>query len=296
MISAAPASQAKLQYLATKIRLAIVKMVFKAKSGHVGGALGLADLYTALYFGSLEHRPFEPQWAGRDRVLVSNGHTCPVLYATLAEAGYFPKYWLNSFRQIDAPLQGHPHFFISDDDTHKPVPGVENTSGPLGQGLSQAAGLALKLKRDGKPNLVFCFLSDGEHQEGQIWEAYQFGAQYQLNNLIPIIDHNKIQISGNVAEVMSLAPLANKLRAFGWDVWEIDGHDQGLFQKVIARLRTERRKPTVILANTIPGKGVSFMEHNYIWHGKPPSQTETEKALAELTAVLDQIPYAHDPA
>lgn len=296
MFSAAPATQAKLTYHATQIRIAIVKMVHKAKSGHIGGALGLADLYTALYFGALEHRPYQPQWDGRDYVLVSNGHTCPVWYATLAEAGYFPKYWLNQFRQLNAPLQGHPHFFKSTDETILPVPGVENTSGPLGQGLSQAAGLALGLKRAGKPNRVFCFLSDGEHQEGQVWEAYMFANQYKLNNLIPIIDHNNIQISGDVDDVMSVNPLAAKLRAFGWDVWEIDGHDMMTFQSILAHLSTEARKPTAIVANTIPGKGVSFMERDFNWHGKPPTQIEAEKAIAELTVVLDTIPYAHDPA
>jgi transketolase len=296
VFSAAQASQAKLAYHATQIRIAIVKMVHKAKSGHIGGALGLADLYTALYFGSLEKRPYEPRWEGRDYVLVSNGHTCPVWYATLAEAGYFPKYWLNQFRQLGAPLQGHPHFFVPEDETILPVAGVENTSGPLGQGLSQAAGLALGLKRAGKPNLVFCFMSDGEYQEGQTWEALMFAHQYKLNNLIPIIDHNNIQISGNVDDVMSVNPLAPKLRSFGWDVWEIDGHDMITFQNIVARLRTEARKPTVILANTIAGKDVSFMENNFIWHGKPPSSDEAEKAIKELTDRLDTIPYAHDPA
>jgi transketolase len=296
VFSAAPATHAKLAYFATQIRIAIVKMVLKAKSGHVGGALGLADLYTALYFGSLEHRPYEPRWEGRDYVLVSNGHTCPVLYATLAEAGYFPKYWLNQFRQLSAQLQGHPHFFVSEDETLQPVPGVENTSGPLGQGLSQAAGLALGLKRANKSNLVFCFMSDGEHQEGQTWEAYMFANQYKLTNLIPIIDHNDIQISGNVDKVMSVKPLAAKLRSFGWDVWEIDGHDMIAFQKIVALLREGAHKPTAILAHTIPGKGVSFMERDFAWHGKPPSQAEAERALTELTTVLNTIPYAHDPA
>ena len=293
---AAPADPAQLTYYATQIRIAIVKMVFKAKSGHIGGALGLADLYTALYLGSLEHRPYQPRWDGRDYVLVSNGHTCPVWYATLAEAGYFPKYWLNQFRQLNAPLQGHPHFFESDDETIVPVPGIENTSGPLGQGLSQAAGLALGLKHAGKSNRVFCFMSDGEHQEGQVWEAYMFAKQYALNNLIPIIDHNNIQISGDVDDVMSVNPLATKLRSFGWDVWEIDGHDMITFQNIVSRLRTEARKPTAIVANTTAGKGVSFMENNFNWHGDIPSQAEAEKAIAELTTILDTIPYAHDPA
>ena len=284
----------RLKYLATKIRMAIIKMVHQAQSGHLAGALGLADLYTALYFGALKHHPFDPNWSQRDYVLVSNGHTCPVWYATLAEAGYFPKVWLSRFRQLDSPLQGHPHFFpkIQDEtEINQPVPGVENTSGPLGQGLSQAAGLALSLKRAQKPNVVFCFLSDGEHQEGQTWEAYMLASQYHLTNLVPIIDHNNIQISGRIDQIMSVNPLPTKLRAFGWDVWQINGHDQLEFQKAIRLIKAGVRRPTAILAETISGRGISFMENKFEWHGKIPSQAEAANAITELTTQLDNLNY-----
>ncbi len=255
---AAP-SEPELARLATLTRISIIKMVAQAKSGHIGGALGLADIYTVLYQKILQVRPFQPDWNDRDYLLVSNGHTCPVWYSTLAQRGFFPKTWLSKFRQIDSPLQGHPHFFPSFTDnlgvTYHPVPGIENTSGSLGQGLSQAAGLALGLKKLNQPNKVYCVLSDAEHAEGQIWEAYMLANQYGLTNLVSIIDLNQIQISGHTDQVMSVAPLATKLKAFGWDVWEVDGHNYSELIKVFNYLRENARKPTAVLAHTIAGKG-----------------------------------------
>jgi transketolase len=283
----------ELKRLATLIRISIVKMIAQAKSGHIGGALGLADIYAVLYQKILNVRPFQPDWIDRDYVLVSNGHTCPVWYATLAQQGFFPKTWLSRLRQLDSPLQGHPHFFPAyiDDTgtTQTPVPGVENTSGSLGQGLSQAAGLALGLKKQGRANQVYCLLSDAEHEEGQTWEAYMLARQYQLTNLTPIIDFNQIQISGDTNQIMAVNPLAPKLRAFGWDVWEVDGHNYTELMRVLTHLRTPPRHPTAILAKTIAGKGVSFMENNYLWHGTPPNQDQARSAMAELTAELEAL-------
>jgi transketolase len=271
---------------AALIRIQIIKMVTHAQSGHVGGALGLADIYTALYFGVLRYRAADPTWSERDYVLVSNGHTCPVWYSTLAVAGFFPKTWLSRFRELDSPLQGHPRFNLSER-----IPGVENTSGPLGQGLSQACGLALALKRAGKTNHVFCFLSDAEHQEGQIWEAYLFAHQHQLNNLTAIIDFNQIQISGTTDQVMSLDPLPAKLASFGWLVKEVDGH---AVSELVAQLipnSTQSPGPRAIIAKTISGKGVSFMEHDFHWHGKAPNREEAVRAIAELQSTLESYDF-----
>lgn len=260
---------------ALRIRRSIITMLAHAQSGHSAGPLGMADVFAMLYFDILKHDPHQPHWPDRDRVILSNGHICPVLYATLAEAGYFSRQELFTLRQIDSRLQGHPHLGS--------VPGVENTSGPLGQGLSQACGLSLALRLDENPARVFALLSDGEQQEGQTWEAYQFAAKEQLNNLTVLIDRNNIQIDGPTEEIMPLDPLKEKIASFNWQVLSIDGHDHGAIKLACEEAAQETNKPTAIICNTIPGKGVSFMEGKYQWHGKPPSAEEAEQALAELT-------------
>lgn len=262
-----------LEEKALAIRRSIIQSLSAAQSGHSAGALGMADVYATLYFHVLNHKPKQPDWPDRDRVLLSNGHTCAALYATLAEAGYFPKDELLTFRQLNSRLQGHPH--------RGEPPGVENTSGPLGQGLSQACGLALAFQRDNLPYQVFALLSDAEQQEGQTWEAYLFAGHYQLRNLTVLIDRNNIQIEGNVHQVMDIEPFAEKLTAFNWSVVEVDGHNIPQIADAFEQTK-HHQKPSAIICHTIPGKGVSFMEHDYAWHGKPPSKEEAELALKEL--------------
>lgn len=256
-------------------------MVTTAQSGHPGGALGLADIFTALYFQVLQHDPARPDWEERDFLLLSNGHTCPVLYATLAEAKYFPVQELSTFRQLGTRLQGHPH--------KGALPGIETTSGPLGLGLSQAAGLASALRLESKPNRVYAVLSDGEQQEGQTWEAYYFAGARQLGNLTAIIDHNNIQISGHVEEVLGLEPFAEKLRAFRWQVLEVNGHDIPSFIAACQQAQRTHAQPTAIICATTPGKGVSYMENKPEWHGKPPTPEESRRALQELQAAAATI-------
>lgn len=256
------------------IRRHIIKMLAHAGSGHPAGALGMADIFAALYFHILKVDPKKPDWPERDRLILSNGHICPVLYATLAEAGYFPKEELLTLRHINSRLQGHPH--------QNSIAGVENTSGPLGQGLSLAAGLALGLKLDRRQNRVICVTSDGEHQEGQTWEAYQFARKYQLANLTNIIDRNQIQISGYTEEVMPLESLTNKIESFGWQVIEVDGHNLAQIIAATEAADLEQDCPTAIICHTTPGKGVSFMENKPEWHGKPPSEEQAKQALTEL--------------
>ena len=275
----------ELKKQATKIRQHVWQMIYVAQSGHPAGSLGVTDILTTLYFAPiLKYQVKSPHWPKRDYFLLSNGHVCPALYATLAEAGFFNKSKLNTLRQLNSPLQGHPHVGS--------LPGVENTSGPLGQGLSQAVGVALGLKTDKKPNHVFVLTSDGEHQEGQIWEAYMLAAKYALNNLTVIIDRNLIQIDGKTEEVMPLERLKLKLASFRWRVLETDGHN---FKDLIDKLQKakESQRPSVIIAHTTPGKGVSFIENDYRWHGKPPSKKEYEKGARELE-ILDFTPPTGD--
>lgn len=276
-----PANYQHLNKAAWQIRQDVLRMVYEAKGGHPGSSLGLADLLTALYVGKiLRYDPKRPDWDKRDYFFVSNGHMSPALYATLAKATYFPKSELSSFRQINSRVQGHPRFIA--DPTRK-LPGIENTSGPLGQGLSQAAGLALALRLDGKHNQVFCLMSDGEQQEGQIWEAYQFIVHHKLHQLIGIIDCNQIQISGNTQSVLHLGNLKLKLVSFGFRVLEMDAHDFHDIFTTIAKAKEGQKQPTIIIANSIAGKGVSFMEGDYRWHGKAPDQSEYNQAMNELT-------------
>lgn len=275
-----PANHPALQRAAWQIRQDILTMIYQAGSGHPGGSLGMADLFAALYLGKiLRHDPKRPEWDKRDYLLVSNGHISPVIYATLAKAGYFDHKELATFRQVNSRLQGHPHFVP---ELAERLPGIESTSGPLGQGLSQAAGLALALRLDGKKNTVFCLMSDGEQQEGQIWEAYQFIVHHRLQNLIGIIDYNQIQISGHTKDVMSSGSLKAQLMSFGWRVLEMKAHDFGSIFATIEQAKQNKQTPTVILAHSTPGKGVSFMENDYRWHGKVPNQSEYQQALKEL--------------
>jgi transketolase len=267
-------SQYDLAYRANQIRKAVIQMIYEAGSGHPAGALGMADVFTALYFSIAKHTPDNPNWIDRDRVLVSNGHICPVWYATLSATGYFPESELKTLRKINSRLQGHPHLGS--------LPGIENTGGPLGQGLSQGAGLATAWKIDQSNQRVFVVLSDGELQEGQTWEAYMYAGARKLNNLTALIDRNKIQIDGYTHQVMPLEPLKAKLEAFNWSVLSIDGND--LLQIIEACLQAQNNfdQPTAVICNTIPGKGVSFMENLPEWHGQAPDSKQTWQALKQL--------------
>lgn len=265
---------AELRRVATALRVSIVRMLAAAGSGHTAGSLGMADVFAVLYFSELHHDPYTPAHPGRDLLFLSNGHICPVLYAALAEAGYFSKEELLTLRRMGSRLQGHPH--------RGALPGVENTSGPLGQGLSVAAGYALALKRDGKPNRVYCVASDGEHDEGQAWEAALFAAKYELDNLVVIMDRNHIQISGTTNLVLPLRSLELKYKAFNWHVIRVDGNDVAALLAAFAHARGVRGMPTLILADSIPGKGVAAWENDYHWHGRAPTQEQAEAAIKEL--------------
>jgi len=278
-------TEKQLRQKANAIRQNIIKMLVKAGSGHSAGSLGMADVFTALYFNILKHDPKKPNWKDRDFLILSNGHICPALYAALAEAGYFKKEELATLRKLGSRLQGHPH---------RGLPGVENTSGPLGQGLSQAAGLAYALKMDGKKNTVYCLMSDGEHDEGQTWEAVMFAGKNKLPNLTAIMDRNNIQIDGNTEDVMPLEPLRAKYEAFNWHVLEIDGHNLEQIIDAAGEAKAIWNKPVMIIANTIPGKGVDFMEYDYTWHGKPPTPEEAERALRELRTLGGKIRSEHE--
>lgn len=264
----------RLREKAREIRRHIISMVGAAGSGHPGGSLSAADIVTALYFEVMRIDPRRADWPERDRFVLSKGHAAPVLYAALAERGYFPVESLSSLRQIGSPLQGHP-------DMRK-VPGVEMSTGSLGQGLSAANGMALAGKLDGRDYRVFVMLGDGEIQEGQVWEAAMAAAHYKLDNVIAFLDHNGLQIDGPVTEVLSPEPVADKWRAFGWDVQEIDGHDMAAILEAVSRAGEARGKPSIIVARTIKGKGCSFMENQVGWHGSAPKPEQVEQALKEL--------------
>ncbi len=269
----------KLKYLeerARNIRRAILEMLMEAGSGHTAGALGMADIFAALYFGLLRHDPKNPAWPHRDRVILSNGHICPVLYATLAEAGYIDKKELMTLRKYGSRLQGHPH--------REFLPLVETSSGPLGEGLSQALGMALAEQIDNPTSQKFfyCLMSDGELQEGSTWEAVMMAGKVKPHNLIALIDRNNIQIDGHTEEVMPLEPLADKWRAFGWHVLEIDGHSFQEIFDAVGQAKSVFNRPTVIIAHTTPVKGVLEFENKFEWHGKTPNREEGEQALKEL--------------
>ena len=279
----------KLMYLeetANRLREAVIEMLVEAGSGHSAGPLGMADIFTALYFHVLRHKPRQPSWKDRDRLVLSNGHICPIRYAAMAYAGYFPLSELRTLRKLNTRLQGHPH--------RSALPGVETTSGPLGSGLSQAIGMALAGRLDRAKHRVYCITSDGEHQEGNYWEAVMFAGKHRLSNLTVIVDRNNIQIDGRTEEVMPLEPLREKYEAFRWHVLEIDGHNMRQFVDAINEAHAIFEAPTAIIAHTIPGKGVSFMEGEYSWHGKPPNKDEARRALAELRTLKGHIRSEHE--
>jgi transketolase len=274
-----------LEEKANEIRQLIIEMLLEAGSGHSAGPLGMADIFSAFYFHILRHDPKNPDWPDRDRLILSNGHICPVRYAAMALAGYFPIEELKTLRKINTRLQGHPH--------RTALSGVETTSGPLGEGISQAIGIAYAGILDKKDYHVYCITSDGEHQEGNTWEAYMWLGKNPLPNLTIIIDRNYIQIDGITEDVMPLEPLRQKLEAFGLHVLEVDGHNIRAFVDKVREAQSEWRRTSVIIAYTIPGKGVSFMEKKYEWHGKPPNKEEAKKALDELRTLGGKIISEH---
>jgi transketolase len=256
-------------------------MLLAAGSGHSAGSLGMADIFTAFYFHILKHDPKNPAWPDRDRLILSNGHICPIRYAVMAMSGYFPVEELQTLRKLGSRLQGHPH--------RTALAGLETTSGPLGEGLSQGIGIALAAKLDKKDYYVYVLTSDGEHEEGNIWEAAMFAGKNKLNKLIQVIDRNNIQIDGVTEDIMPLEPLKAKYEAFNWNAVEIDGNNIRTFIEAVEQAKTVTDKPTVIIADTIPGKGVSFMEKDFAWHGKAPNQEEAQKALDELRTLQGRI-------
>lgn len=282
---------ARLRKIAFDLRQDILAMIYQAQSGHPGGSLGMIDLILTLYAsGILRHDSKRPSWEKRDYFLLSNGHICPALYAVLAQQKYFAREELETFRQINSRLEGHPHFLMDGSTIDKgTVEGVEITAGSLGHGSSQAAGLAYGLQIDNKKNHVFCLLSDGEQQEGQTWEAYMFAAHHQLKNLTYIIDYNHIQISGKTQEVMSLGSLKLKLIAFGLHVLEMDAHDFSDIQKKLQKAKDSTQQAVAIIAHSTAGKGVSFMENDYRWHGQAPNKKEFESAMQELRIKKQQL-------
>lgn len=286
----------ELQFKANDIRQDIIAMLTEAGSGHSAGPLDLADIFTALYFSVMKHDPEHPTWTGRDRLVLSCGHTCPVLYATMAEAGYFPKEELKTLRKFGSRLQGHPHNLA--------LPGIETTSGPLAQGASQAVGMALAFRMDHLKNRVYLVISDGEQQEGQIWEAVMLAGKEKLHNLTAIIDRNNIQIDGFTENVMPLEGLRAKYEAFNWHVLEVDGHNITEIINAYREAEAIFEKPTVIIAHTIPGKGVDYMEGKFEWHGNPPGiadvagappkNEQANEALKELRTLRGLIKSEHE--
>ena len=278
----------ELEHKSNEIRRDIIKMLEEAGSGHSAGPLGLAEIVTTLYFDVMKVRPDQPNWLDRDYFFLSNGHTVPVQYAVMAERGYFDKQELMTLRKLGSRLQGHPE--------RTKLPGLENTSGPLGSGLSQAAGVAYTLQYiDHKPSqFVYVVTGDGELNEGNIWEAAMFAGKYKLSQLIVFIDRNNIQIDGNTENVMPLEDLAGKWKSFGWHVQEIDGHNVESIQDAASMARAITEKPSVIIAHTIPGKGVDFMEYDYHWHGAPPNHEQAKTALRKLRTLDGKITGEHE--
>ena len=260
--------------LAARIRSRVVRMAYISRASHVGTSLSTVDLLAALYSGVLNIDPSQPEWPDRDRFILSKGHGCAALYASLAEAGFFPIEWLDTFYQNGSPLVGHV--------THSGVPGVEASTGSLGHGLSIACGMALADSRKGSSSRVLALLSDGECDEGSVWEAALFAGHHGLDKLIAIVDYNKIQSLDRVEAVLDLSPLADKWRAFRWSVAEIDGHDMDEIQSTLSRIPLEKGKPTCVIAHTIKGKGVSFMENTVLWHYRSPDDDEYRRAMTEL--------------
>lgn len=285
----------QLELKANDIRQSIIKELVAAGSGHSAGPLDMADVFAALYFEIMMHRPNKPEWEGRDRLVLSCGHIAPVLYASLAHAGYFPISELQTLRQLGTRLHGHPHNLAA--------PGIETSSGPLGQGLSQAIGMALAARLNKERHRIYCIMSDGEQQEGQTWEAVLFAGKYRTSNITAIIDRNNIQIDGPTEQVMPLEPLKDKYEAFNWHVIEIDGHNIRQIIDACEEAKAIVEKPTVIIAHTIAGKGVDYMEYDFRWHGNPPGKGPTDKvpakqqakeALHELRTLRGKIRSEHE--
>jgi len=276
-----PERVTELKLHANDVRQGIIRALVSAGSGHSAGPLDMSDVFTALYFHILRHDPKHPEWPDRDRLLLSCGHIAPVRYSAMAYAGYFPVEELLTLRKFGTRLQGHPE--------RVSLPAVETTSGPLGEGLAQGVGMALGAKLDGKTWRVYVVTSDAEHQCGLHWEAVLTAAKFKLDNLINVIDRNFIQIDGSTEDVMPLESLAQKYRSFNWEVFECDGNDIAAFIDTVERAQQVKDKPSVIIANTIPGKGVSYMEGDYTWHGKPPNREQAERALRELGDERERI-------
>lgn len=264
----------ELEEIARKIRVDIIKMTNAAGSGHPGGSLSSAEIFTVLYFNVMNHKPEDPKWEDRDRFVLSKGHTCPGLYSAMARSGYFPVEELMTLRKISTRLQGHP--------SRTNLPGIEASTGSLGQGLSISIGIALGLKMDKKTSRVYCLMGDGEQDEGQVWEAVMSASHYNLDNLCAIVDRNMLQIDGCTADVMNIEPLDEKYKSFGWHVIVVKGHDVEALLKAFDEAKKIKGKPTVIIADTIKGKGVSFMENVADWHGQAPNNEQTKIALKDL--------------
>ena len=279
----------ELQIKANDIRESIIDMLVHAGSGHTAGPLGMVDIFTYLYFHFLNHDPKNPMWAERDRVVLSNGHICPVLYATMAHSGYFPVEELNTLRKFGTRLQGHPH--------REYLPMLENSSGPLGAGLSQAVGMAIASRMDNgisSDKYIYCLMSDGEHNEGNTWEAIMLAGREKLRNLIAVVDRNNIQIDGFTEDVMPLEPLTDKWRAFNWHVIEVGGHNFRDLNTAFEEAKDIFEKPVVIIAHTIPGKGVKAFERDFHWHGVPPNKEQAMVALEELRTLGYAIKSEHE--
>ncbi|MFQ5661777.1 MAG: transketolase [Candidatus Paceibacteria bacterium] len=275
----------ELEVKANEVRQSIIKMLTEAGSGHTAGPLGMADIFTAFYFHILNHDPKNPDLEERDKLILSNGHIVPVQYATMAHAGYFPLKETLTLRKFGTRLQGHPE--------REKLPGIENTSGPLGSGLSQAAGIAYGARMDGKKFRTYCLMSDGEQDAGNTWEGAMFAGKNKLSNLTGIIDRNNIQINGMTEDVMPLEPLREKYEAFGWHVIDIDGHNMEEIVDAVDKAKAIYEKPTLIIAHTIPGKGIKDIEFDYLWHGKPPKPEEAKKFLNELRTLGGKIESEH---
>lgn len=285
----------ELEKKAVEIRESIIEMLLEAGSGHSAGPLGMADIFTLLYFHILKHDPKKPDWPERDRLILSNGHICPVLYAAMAHSGYFPIEELKTLRKFGSRLQGHPH--------REWLPGIETSSGPLGSGLSQALGMALAMRMSinngegsvaDKPSWIYCILGDGELDAGQNWEAIMMAGKEKLHNLIAIVDRNNIQIDGFTEDIMPLESLRGKFESFGWHVLEVDGHNFEDVNNAIGQAKAIFEKPTMIIARTIPGKGVDFMEREFSWHGIPPNKEQAEEALHQLRTLAGKIKGEHE--
>lgn len=276
----------KLENIACQIRQDIIEMLLEAKSGHSAGPLGMADVFTALYFHILKHDPKNPDWEERDRLILSNGHICPVLYAALARAGYFPVSELKTLRKLGSRLQGHPH--------RGSLPGIENSSGPVAHGAGIAVGMAIAAKMDKKKYCIYCLVGDGEQDEGMTWEAAALAGKWELDNLTFIMDRNNIQIDGYTEDVMPKEPLRGKYEAFGWHVIDVDGHNIREIIEACSQAKAIFEKPVMIIAHTIPGKGVDFIEWDFSWHGKAPNPEEAKRALAQLRTLDGKIKSEHE--